>query len=210
LKPTEAIMHNQQHRNRFIALLLGVAALLLSGWASADPPARVMRLGYATDAVSFSPAGEDDWVQATVNRPLISGDRLWADAGARAELQVGPVMLRMGSGTSVTLLNLDDRVVQLQLAQGTLNVRVRRIDANQVLEIDTPNLAFTIRSAGVYRIDVDPAGNATTVFTRDGQAEVYGESAAYAVDAGRAYRYRRRTRRSRRRPRPGRRASARS
>ena len=182
-------MRKQRHRNRFIALLLGVAALLSAGFAAADPPVRVVRLGYTSGPVSFSPAGENDWVQATVNRPLVTGDRLWTDAGARTELQVGRVAMRMGSTTSVTLLNLDDRVVQLQLAQGALDIRVRGVDENNVLEIDTPNLAFSILRAGDYRIDVDPAGNATTVMTRSGQAEVYGERAAYVVDAGAAYRF---------------------
>jgi hypothetical protein len=79
--------------------------------------------------------------------------------------------------------------VQLQLAQGALDIRVRGFDANQVLEIDTPNLAFSILRPGNYRIEVDPAGNATTVVTRSGQAEVYGENAAYAVNAGAAYRF---------------------
>ena len=182
-------MLKQQYCHRFIALLVGFASLLATSFAVADPPVRVVRLGYTDGAVSFSPAGENDWVQATVNRPLIGGDRLWADAGARAELQVGTVAMRMGSATSVTLLNLDDRVVQLQLAQGTLDIRVRGFDANHVLEIDTPNLAFSILRAGSYRVDVDPAGNATTVVTRSGQAEVYGENAAYVVDAGAAYRF---------------------
>jgi hypothetical protein len=115
-------MDKQQSRTRIFALLFGAAALVLSGWASADPPTRVARSGYASGAVSFSPAGENDWVLATMNRPLITGDRLWVDAGARAELQVGSAVIRMGGSTSVALLNLDDRVTQVQLAQGTLNV----------------------------------------------------------------------------------------
>jgi hypothetical protein len=44
-------------------------------------------LATTTGAVSFSPAGEDDWVRAALNRPLTIGDRLWVDAGARAELR---------------------------------------------------------------------------------------------------------------------------
>ncbi len=60
---------------------------------------------------------------------------------------------------------------------------------NDVLEVDTPNLAFTIRQPGDYRIDVDPAGDATTVVTRGGRAEVFGEGAAYAVDARTSYRF---------------------
>ena len=184
-----ATMQKKHSRNRVIALLFGAATLILAGWASADPPARVARLSYISGAVSFSPAGEDDWVEARINRPLITGDRLWVDGGARAELQVGSAVFHMGGDTSVTLLNLDDRVAQLQLAQGTLNVRVRRLGPRDVVEVDTPNLAYSIRRPGRYRIDVDPAGDATTVAARDGQAEVYGEGAAYLVNAGQSYRF---------------------
>jgi hypothetical protein len=151
------------------AWVAGVAVLAISGWASADPPSRVARLAYITGAVSFSPAGENDWVQATINRPLTTGDRLWADAGARTEIQVGGAMIRMNAGTSVSILNLDDRIAQLQLTQGTLNVRVRRLEPDQVFEVDTPNLAFTLRQPGEYRIEVDPEGNATTIVVRKGQ-----------------------------------------
>ncbi|MFZ0536560.1 MAG: hypothetical protein WAM47_06850, partial [Candidatus Sulfotelmatobacter sp.] len=44
-----------------------------------DPPARVARLGYMEGSVSFQPAGEDDWVGAVPNRPMTTGDKLWAD-----------------------------------------------------------------------------------------------------------------------------------
>ena len=176
-------------RSRIFALLVGITALTLSGWAVADPPARVARLGYTSGTVSFSPAGENDWVKATINWPLTTGDRLWADANARAELQVGSAVIRMGDSTSVTLLNLDDNIVQVQLAQGTLNVRVRRLSSQQVFEVDTPNLAFTIRRPGDYRIEVDPDDGATTVVVRDGQCEVYGEGEAYVVDSSQSYRF---------------------
>ncbi len=183
-------MHIKQHgSNRYIALLIGIIAIAAVGVANADPPARVARLGYVNGPVSFSPAGDDDWVQAGLNRPLVTGDRLWADAGARTELQMGSAAIRLSAMTSVTLLNLDDRIVQLQLAQGTLNVRVRRLDADQIVEIDTPNLAYVVRRPGQYRISVDVNGNATDVFTSNGQAAVYGEGASYVVDAGRAYRF---------------------
>ena len=65
-------------RFRILAAVAGIALLAVSGFASADPPSRVARLGFASGAVSFSPAGEEDWVQATINRPLTTGDRLWA------------------------------------------------------------------------------------------------------------------------------------
>ncbi len=45
-----------------------------------DPPARAARLSYAQGAVSFEPAGTDDWVDAVVNRPMTSGDKIWTDS----------------------------------------------------------------------------------------------------------------------------------
>ena len=182
-------MQVQFRRLRAFAFAAGVVVLAASGWANADPPSRVARLGFTSGPVSFSPAGEDDWVQATINRPVTTGDRLWADAGARAEIQVGGAMIRMSAGTSLVVLNLDDRIAQLQLTQGTLNLHVRRLDPNQVFEIDTPNLAFTLRQPGDYRIAVDAEGSATDIVVRRGQGEVYGEGASYVVDSRQPYRF---------------------
>jgi hypothetical protein len=182
-------MRLQSLRLPVLAFVVGVAVLAFSGWASADPPSRVARLGYVTGAVSFSPAGENDWMEATINRPLTTGDRLWADADARAEIQVGGAMIHMNAGTGVSVLNLDDQIAQLQLTQGALNVHVRHLEPNQVFELDTPNLAFVLRQPGDYRIEVDPEGDATTIVVRQGRGEVYGEDAAYSVDSRQAYRF---------------------
>ena len=164
-------MKTQSLRLRIFALVAGIAVFAFSGWAGADPPSRVARLGYMSGAVSFSPAGDNDWVQATLNRPLTTGDRLWVDDGARAELQTGGAAVRMNAGTSVSVLNLDDRIAQLQLTPGTLNVRVRRLAPEQGVEVDTPDLAFTLRQRGAYRIEVDRDGKATTLGVRQGQGE---------------------------------------
>lgn len=181
-----------RHRCRHaLAVIVAVAGLAASAWASADPPARVARLGYLAGAVSFSPAGEGDWVQATLNRPLTSGDRLWTAAAdrSRTEIQVGGATMRMDVATGIAVLNLDDEIVQVQLTQGTLNVRVLGLAANQVFEVATPNLAFTLRKPGEYRIEVDPDGSATTIIMRKGQGEVYGDHAVYAIDAQQPYRF---------------------
>ena len=121
--------------NSFLRLVTAViAVLILVGFATsanADPPERVARVGYLDGPVSFSPAGEDYWVDARVNRPLTTGDRLWFDRGARGEIQVDNATLRMGAGTSVAVLNLGDRITQLQLTQGVLNLRIWRSDAKK-------------------------------------------------------------------------------
>src|SRR6202021_2858822 len=116
-----------------------------------DPPGRVARLGYSVGSVSFQPGGEGDWVQAVANRPLTTGDNLWADKDSRAELQTGSTSIRMDSETSVTFLDLDDHTTQLKLSQGSIIVRVRHLDDDDAFEIDTPNLAFQIQRTGESR-----------------------------------------------------------
>src|SRR6201997_2562831 len=106
-----------------------------------DPPTRVARLGYMEGSVSFEPAGENDWVGAVDNRPLTTGDKLWADKDSRAELQLGSAVIRLSENTGISFLNLDDHTVQVQLSSGVINIRVRRLDRDDDLEIDTPNLA---------------------------------------------------------------------
>src|SRR5260221_9121831 len=97
-----------------LLVIASFALFTFSDWAGAEPPMRAARLGYATGTVSFSPAGEGDWVRAMINRPLTRGDRLWVEAGSRAEVQLGGASIRLGSATSVTLLNIEDRLTQLQ------------------------------------------------------------------------------------------------
>ncbi|MBK5105097.1 MAG: hypothetical protein JJE42_12690, partial [Burkholderiales bacterium] len=174
---------------RTVAVVLGVTALAFGGLAMADPPSRVARLGYLNGAVSFSPAGENDWVDARINRPLTTGDRLWTDADGRTEIQIGGAVIRMNAETGVSLLNLDDQITQLQLTEGTLNVRVRRLERHQLFEVNTPNLAFTLREPGDYRIEVDPDDAATTIILRKGEGEVYGDGVAYVIDSRRPYRF---------------------
>jgi hypothetical protein len=185
----KGIAMNMPALRRRLLALAGFLTLTFSGWAAAEPPSRVARLAYISGTVSFSPAGQPDWVQAAVNRPLTTGDRLWVDANSRAELQIGGATIRLGDATSVTLLNLDDSIAQVELSQGTLKLRVRRMGPSQIFEVDTPNLAFTLRRPGEYRIDVSPSDDATTVMVQSGQAEAYGEGASYAVGPQRGYRF---------------------
>ena len=149
-----------------------------------DPPSRVARLSFVRGQVSFSPAGTDDWVSAVLNRPITTGDKLWADQNSRAELNLGSATIRIGDQTGFSFLNLDDRMMQVSLTEGTLNLRVRRLEQDESIEIDTPNLAFSVLRPGRYRINVNEAGDTTIVNVRDGSGEVTGGGSAYTVHPG--------------------------
>ena len=152
-----------------------------------DPPTRVARLNYVQGAVSFQPAGEQDWLEADINRPLTTGDNLWADKDSRGEVHIGATSIRLSSDTGISFLNLDDRTVQLQLAQGTIEVHLRRLEPGNAFEIDTPNLAFTLAASGEYRIQADPDGNSTAIIVREGAGQVTGAGESYDLTAGQQY-----------------------
>lgn len=151
---------------------------------SQDPATRVGRLNYSQGSVSFRPAGEDDWVTAVPNRPLVTGDDLWADEDSRAEVHVGSAAIRLGSKTGITFLNLDDNTVQIRLAQGSMIVRVRHVDDDDTYELDTPNLAFNLLQPGEYRVDVSEDGSQTITTVWHGRGRVTGGGFTYNVIAG--------------------------
>jgi hypothetical protein len=166
------------------AALLLLCAFPHRAAAQDDPPSRVARLNMAQGSVSFQPAGEQDWVAADFNRPLTTGDSLWADTDSRGELHIGSTSMRISSQTGLTFLNLNDRTVQIQLAQGTLEITLRQLDSGDAYEVDTPNIAFSLLQPGTYRLDVDPQGQTTTVFVFDGQGQVTGGGNSYNLNAG--------------------------
>jgi hypothetical protein len=176
----------RKHALKFTTLIFMALAVTVFGPQRAaadedDPPTRVARLSVAEGSVSFEPAGTDEWVSAAINRPLTTGDKLWADHDSRAELHLGSASIRLGANTGFSFLNLDDNTTQLQLTEGTLRIRVRRLTRNEIFEVDTPNLAFTASRPGIYRINVNDAGDTTVVVVRDGEGEVTGGGQSYRV-----------------------------
>jgi hypothetical protein len=178
----------RKHLLKLVSLLsIALAATLFAPSRAAadedDPPTRVARLSHTDGSVSFEPAGTDDWVAAVINRPMTTGDKVWVDNGARAELHLGSASIRLGSTTGFSFLNLTDSITQIQVTEGSLRVRVKRLDPSETFEIDTPNLAFSVLRPGTYRINVNEAGDTTIVTVRGGEGEVTGGGQAYAVHA---------------------------
>jgi len=177
-------------RNAMLAIAIGGVVLPMLATAQdqqdqqGDPPSRVARLGYMEGSVSFQPSGETEWVQAVSNRPMTTGDKIWADRDSRAELQLGSAVIRLSANTGVSFLNLDDRTVQVQLSSGAVNIRVRRLNRDDVFEIDTPNLAFTVLQPGSYRLEASEDGGNTAVSIRTGDGEATGNGQTYTLHAG--------------------------
>ena len=158
--------------------------------AAVDPPSRVARLSYFEGELGLLPAGATDWTDASINRPLTTGDRLSSGQKARAELELGGGALRIAGQTDLGLLNLNDQLAQIELTQGSLNISVQSLDPGQSYEIDTPTLAFVVDQPGIFRVDIDSNGQSTEVTALDGNATVYGENSAQRpINAGHRYRF---------------------
>ena len=139
-----------------------------------DPPTRVARVANLSGDVSFAAAGENDWLQAQRNRPMVTGDKLYTNAG-RAELQIGTSSIFLSDRSNMDFLTLNDQMTQLELTQGSVSINVRRLNSGETYEVDTPTLAFVADQVGSYRIDVDPNGRTTTVSVMRGSGDAVGE-----------------------------------
>jgi len=173
---------------------LGAAALaaalpLLLGPAlfaqDEDPPSDVARIAYIQGAVSLQPSGADSWNEAPPNYPMVSGDRLYTEPGARAIIQNGSSDIRLWGQTDVTLTNLTDQYEQIGLAQGSVRVRVFALDPDNTIEVDTPNGAVIIEQPGDYRINAY-SPEASLVAVNAGSVQVTGPGVNQEVDQGQA------------------------
>lgn len=171
----------------FIAKRLGMAlmvflctALASSAWA--DPPGRVGRLGEMTGQVWLFSPDSGEWVSASHNRPLTTGDRVATDADARAEVNIGSSTVRLDSGSELEVLRIDDDHVALQLHNGSIIAHLRSAESANEFDLRTSEGRFVTLRPGRYRFD--RADEASHVTVLSGEARFEGPGSALTVNAG--------------------------
>jgi hypothetical protein len=145
-----------------MALTLAFLALAAAGTAWADPPGRVGRLAEATGTVWLYDDDQGEWVQARRNRPITQGDRLSAEQGARAEVQIGAATVRLDGGTDLEFAQLDDARVHVRLHAGTVALRVRGQrdgDFGRDVSVLTREGRYEPLRPGRYRVDARDNGS---------------------------------------------------
>lgn len=158
------------------SLLLILLCMSFTASAQQDPPGRVARLSAQQGTVSFAPTGDDNWYDLVPNRPLGTGDRVWADRNTHAELQVGSAALRLDEQTLLEFSELSDDTLRITVQRGSVQVRVRDDTAGERIELDTANLAIVIGQPGQYRAGTEPVAGISQVAVDVGSAVVYGEN----------------------------------
>jgi hypothetical protein len=151
---------------------------------SQNPPSRAGRISFTDGSVSLQPGGTGDWGTAQRNRPITIGDKVWVDKDSRAEIQAGQIAIHLGGMTALSFLNLDQNVTQIRLPEGKINFRVREIRQGENYEVDTPNLAFTVKEAGAFRVEVNENGDFTSVTVIRGAGEIAASGQVYPVKPG--------------------------
>ena len=124
------------------------------------------------------------WSQIGLNYPVVQGDNLRVDDDGHAEVDYGGGQFRLAGGTTVHVSRLDERQLALFIASGRVIVRVRVLDAEDGVRIDTPATQVSLVRPGLYRIDVEPGAVRTTLIVREGAAEVATAGGSEAVLPG--------------------------
>ena len=127
---------------------------------------------------------------AVPNRPLTSGDNLWTDQDARAELHVGSTAIRLAPQTSVTLLDLDDRTTQLRLSEGTRDPATSAILMTAIWSRWTlPTWRLTCNAPANTGSTLTAPATSPTSSVWSGRGEVTGGGYSYTVVAGQSARF---------------------
>jgi Family of unknown function (DUF6600) len=165
-----------------LAILAGAVQFAPAQLPDVDgPPGRVARISAVAGGVSLQAAGDTTWSIAPLNYSLTTGDRLFADASARAEFEIGSLTARIGDAADVTITNLTDGLAQFGIAQGTMRLTVYRLDFGDTVEIDTPNGAITVRDPGHYRVEVPANAGYTLISVDNGAVDIEGPGMGQTV-----------------------------
>jgi hypothetical protein len=163
-----------------------IALLASAVPAAADEPAAdpgVARMSVIAGEVDVKRADSGDTFTAALNAPVSPGDYLSTPDDSRAEIEFDyGAALRVAPDTQLRFTRLDPQNHQLQLAEGTVDLRVFRGLASHP-EVDTPAATIRPTTHGSYRITVTDDGN-TLVTVRAGEASVITPVAEQTIGAG--------------------------
>jgi Periplasmic protein TonB, links inner and outer membranes len=155
-----------------------------------DITARVARISLLDGEAKVRHSDSEDWELAAQNLPIVEGDEIATEGGARLEIQIDSYSyFRLTEDSRLKIENLKDAGVVLSLSQGTMSLRLSQFDKDKsYFEIDAPRTTVAIQKAGKYRIDAGFANSAETgiAVTENGEARIYSDDAAFTLRSGRS------------------------
>jgi Family of unknown function (DUF6600)/FecR protein len=154
-----------------------------------DYGATYARIRYLEGQVTVQRTGEAEVVEASLNDPLVPGDRIWTDSG-RAEIALADgSILRLDASTHLivrSLADMDNRYEKtdlIALQDGSIQVQVPEPSSQDaVFQIDSDAGSVYLLSGGSFRVDAE--GGMTTVSSFRGAAELSGDTGSVLVRSG--------------------------
>ena len=188
-------------KNRILLIAIAILStgifITLSGRAQDGPPEQpegppqqqpqtpsaVGRLSVIHGQVSTMHGEGTTWSPATVNTPVVLGDKVTTGDRSRAEMQLDPAnVMRLDQHTEAQVADLQPNKINIQLASGLVDFSTFQGTQADV-EVDTPNMGVHPLSPGVYLIQVN-SDSETSLIVRQGEAEVLTNDGSTKVEAG--------------------------
>ncbi len=164
--------------SNILALLLFVAAVGLTATTAGAQTrdkylisAKAGGVNYISGNVTVKRVGSNRQESLTDTDNLENGDVVTTGAGGRVEVLLSPgSYLRVGENSEFQLADTALDNIRIKLSKGSAIIEaVDTDDAHVDIRVDTPQTAAEIIKAGIYRINVTPAGT-TEVLVRKGRA----------------------------------------
>ena len=143
-----------------------------------DPPARVGWLSNLSGSVSFHSASQDQWVTATQNYPVATGDAVWTQPQAAASVIVDSTRLALSGGTELTAQEIDQSTITAAISQGEVFLDIAALQQGQTVVIETPRGTAQITGNGEYEIYAGDSSTPTYVTTITGSLQFTGLGAS--------------------------------
>jgi hypothetical protein len=141
---------------------------------TSEPPARVGWLSNLSGSVSFHSAGQDQWVAATQNYPVATGDAIWTQPQGAASVMVDATRIALSGGTELTAQEIDQTTITTALSQGEVFLDVVALQQGQTVVVETPRGTAQIGSNGEYEIYAGDSSTPTYVTTVTGSIQFTG------------------------------------
>lgn len=176
-----------------IVAATGIALLLMRGGPKVDADtvvepraARIERVDGSVVMARIDDNEEPDWAEATLNSPVMVGDRIYARDDSRASIALtGHNFVELKSGGSLDVLSLEDRKTQLALRGGSALFDVGSLDEGELFEVATPCGAVDFIQPGLYQIGMD--GDNAVISVLSGLAQVVGLEGSEQISKGQVF-----------------------
>ncbi|HMQ04706.1 MAG TPA: FecR domain-containing protein [Pyrinomonadaceae bacterium] len=150
---------------------------------------RVSRVSFIQGDARIRRDGSQEWENAVLSLPIVEGDEIATQHGARLEIQLNTYShVRLDGNSFLKVTGLKDGAVALSLSEGVMTVRLTEFHKDTAFfEVDAPKTTIALQKSGMYRIDAGGADSSLVRITgtNGGEARIYGENSGFTLRNGR-------------------------